>query len=271
MRASRSSLLALHVGGGGADQPPGRLLLDRHRLLIRGQVAAVPAQGAVAEVGDLVDQLQQGAVVADDHHDPRPGRDRVVEAAAGVQVQVVGRLVQQQHVGAAQEPGGQAEQDRLAARHLAHAPVQVEMGQPEPVQGGPGALLDVPVVPDGGEAVGGRLAPLDRLQRPAGPGDAEHLVDRQAGVQGQVLGQVAEAARDPHRPARGGELAGQQPQQGRLARPVGPDQAGAAGTDDEAEPFEDDLAVGPGELQVVDDDCLGHAPASVPASPRAMS
>ena len=67
------------------------------------------------------------------------------------------------------------------------------MGQPEPVQGGPGKLLDVPVVPDGGEAVGGRLAPLDRLQRPAGPGDAEHLVDPQAGVQGQVLGQVARA------------------------------------------------------------------------------
>jgi hypothetical protein len=111
------ALLALDVGGGGADQPLGRLLLDRHRRLVRGQVAAMPGQRAVAQVGDLVDQVQQ------------------------------------EHVGAAQELGGQAEQDRLAARHLTDAPVQVEVAQPQPVEGGPGALLDVPVVPDGGEPV----------------------------------------------------------------------------------------------------------------------
>jgi hypothetical protein len=105
------------------------------------------------------------------------------QLAARGQVQVVGRLVQQQHVGAAQELGGQAEQDRLAARHLTDAPVQLQVAQPEPVEGGPGALLDVPVVPDGGEAVLGRLAPLDGRQRPADPGDTEHLVDRPGGVQ----------------------------------------------------------------------------------------
>jgi hypothetical protein len=63
-------LLAAGLRGGRAGRLPGRLLLGRHRLLVRGQVPAVPAQGAVAQVGDLVDLAGPpggpGAVVAAD-------------------------------------------------------------------------------------------------------------------------------------------------------------------------------------------------------------
>jgi hypothetical protein len=104
----------------------------------------------------------------------------------------------------------------------------------------------------------GDLAALDGGQRPAGPGDTEHLLDRQRSVQGQVLPQVAEDAGDLHRAAGRDQLAGDQTQQGRLARAVGPDQPAAARTDGEAEPVEQHLTVGPGEPEVVDDDRVGH-------------
>jgi hypothetical protein len=58
---------------------------------------------------------EQFAVVADDHHHAGPGRHRVVEALARVQVQVVRRLVEQQDVRAAQEQRGQRDSDGLAA------------------------------------------------------------------------------------------------------------------------------------------------------------
>jgi hypothetical protein len=45
--------------------------------------------------------------------------------------------------------------DRPATGQLADAPVQPEVGQAEPVQGGAGALVDVPVVADGGAVLGG--------------------------------------------------------------------------------------------------------------------
>jgi hypothetical protein len=53
------------------------------------------------------------------------------------------------------------------------------VAQAEPVQGGAGTLVDVPVVADGGELLLGGLTPLDGAQRPARPRDAEHLVDRE--------------------------------------------------------------------------------------------
>jgi hypothetical protein len=104
----------------------------------------------------------------------------------------------------------------------------------------------------------GDLAPFDHTQRAARPGHAEHLLDRQADVQGQVLPQVAEAAGDLD-PATGRrQLSGDEAQQGRLAGAGGADQPGPAWAEHEAEPIEQDVAVRPDEPQVVDDDGVGH-------------
>jgi hypothetical protein len=155
------ALLTPDVRGGGPHGPLRRLLLGGDRLLVGGQVPAVPADRTVAELGDLVDQVQQRAVVADDHHHARPGGHGVVEAPPRCQVEVVGRLVQQQHVRSPKELRGQAEQHRLAARHLADAPLQADVAKAETVQGGVGAFVDIPVVADGGEVLLGGLAALD--------------------------------------------------------------------------------------------------------------
>jgi hypothetical protein len=87
----------------------------REQLLVRVQVAAVHADLAAGQVGDLVRQGEQLTVVADDHHHPGPGRHRVVQPLARVQVQVVSRLVQQHDVRAAQEQRGQRDTDGLPA------------------------------------------------------------------------------------------------------------------------------------------------------------
>ena len=90
-------------------------LLGREQLLVRGQVAAVHPDAPGGQVGDLVDQPEQFAVVADDHHDAAPEGNRVVEPPARVQVEIVGRLVEQHDVRTAQEQRGERGQDGLAA------------------------------------------------------------------------------------------------------------------------------------------------------------
>ena len=119
--------------------------------------------------------------------------------------------------------------------------------------GDPGAAQERQVVAghEQGAPVGG-----EGLGELAGAGQVEvvgRLVDRQGRVQGQVLAQVADPSGDPDRAAGRAELPGDQPEQGRLARPVDPDEGGPPGPDGEAEPVEQDAAVGPGEVEVVND------------------
>ncbi len=95
------------VGVGRADRAPGGGLLDLEHVLVGGQVPAVQAQRVAvvvaAQVRDLVHQGEQFAVVAHDQHDTGPGLDRRVEPPPRRQVEVVGRLVEQQHRRASQE------------------------------------------------------------------------------------------------------------------------------------------------------------------------
>src|SRR5690606_22362276 len=192
-------------------------------------------------------------------HDAGPRLDPVVQPAPGVAVEVVGRLVEQQDVGPAEALRRQPEQHRLAARQLPDPPVQVDMVAPETEQRRPGAFVDAPVFPDHREVLLGRVPALDGAYRPAYLRDAEHLVDRQVSVERQILTQMADGAGDRDRPAGGLELAGDQPEQGRLARPVATDQTGPSGSDGEAETVEDPIAFGPAEVQIVDHNSMGHA------------
>jgi len=168
----------------------------------------------------------------------------------GVQVQVVGRLVQQQDVRPGEELRRQPGHDGLAARQRGDGPVQADAAESEPVELGAGAFLDVPAVPDGGEVLLGGLAALDGVQRGARRADPQQVRDRGGAVEHEVLRQVADLAVDGHGPRRRAQLAGDEPEQGGLAGAVGPDQARPARAERGVEAVEDDGAVLPGVRQV---------------------
>ncbi len=241
------ALLAVHIGLGDPHHAFGGLLFHGERLLVRREVPAVPGDRPVPQVGDLVDPFQEFPVVADDDQDTVPGVDRRVETAARVQIQVVRRFVQQQHVRPGQQQRRQAQQHALAARHLADRAIEPDVAEAELVERGERTLLHVPVVTDRGEPFLADVARLDGVQRRTDPGDAQGGVDAQRGVQDQVLRQVADLTRRPDVTLDGREFARDQPQQGRLARAVEPDESGAAGPHGEMEVVEDRAAVGPGE------------------------
>jgi hypothetical protein len=149
-RASISSRRCRRTSA-SATRPFRRLLLGRERFPVRREVAAVHPDGSGADVDDLVDQLEQRPVVADHHRGAWPFGDQAVEPLPGVDVEVVRRLVEQQHIGILEEQRGQGDQHRLAAGDRADRPVQLDVSEAEPVEGCPGALLGVPVLTDGGE------------------------------------------------------------------------------------------------------------------------
>ncbi len=173
-----------------------------------------------------------------------------MEPAARVQVEVVGGFVQQQDVGAAQQQRGEPQQHRLAAGQLAGGPVQADVTEAEFAEGGQGALLDVPVVADGLEVLLGGVARLDGVQGGPPFGDAEGLVDAEAGVERDVLREQADLPGRADGAGGRDEFPGQQLEQGGLARSVGADEAGPAGSEGDVQAVEDGGAVGPGEGEV---------------------
>lgn len=159
-------------------------------------------------------------------------------------VEVVGRFVEQQDGGPRQEQGGEPQQHALTARHLPGGAVQADPVESEPVERGACPLLDVPVVADGREVLLAHVTRLDGVQGGPRAGDAQGLVDPQPGVQRGVLREVADATGGADGPGGRRQLAGQQFQQGRLARPVPADETGAAGADREVQPVEDGVPSG---------------------------
>jgi hypothetical protein len=87
--------------------------------------------------------------MADDEQHAGPGRYRVVQPLARVQVQVVRWLVEQDDRRTAKEQRGEGDQHRLAAGQLGHRAVESSRaGEAETVEPGQGAFLDIPVVTD---------------------------------------------------------------------------------------------------------------------------
>jgi hypothetical protein len=99
-----------------------------------------------------------------------------------------------------------------------------------------------------------RVAGRDRPQGRTLGGDTEQIGDGPARLQRQVLRQVGDVAGRPDRAAGRGQLAGHQPEQGRLATAIAPDKARAAGAEGDVEAVEHRGAVGPGEAEVGADD-----------------
>src|ERR1035438_3859499 len=170
-----------------------QVLADEHGdgVSRRGrQVAAVHPDVPAGQVGNPVRQPEQLAVMADDHQHAGPGRDRLVQPAARVQVEVVGRLVEQQDVRPSQEQGRECDTDGLSAGQPLDPVLQTQAGQAQPVQPGAGSLVGVPVVPDRGEGVRPGLAGLDGVQRVPGGGNAEQVRHGAASPEGDGLRQV---------------------------------------------------------------------------------
>ena len=183
---------------------------------------------------DAVDgAVQQATVVADQDQRAGIGLEIALQPDRGLQVQVVGRLVEQQQVRLREQQRGQ--------RH-AHPPAAGEFAA--------GALLCRLVEAEAGEdprrARRGRLGPdhgqaLVNLGQPGriaggfGLGQqgaafavrGQHRVEQRPAAAGRLLGHLADPhpARQPHVAGVGVQVTGDQPQQCRLAGAVAPDQA----------------------------------------------
>ena len=123
---------AVRLVGGGAE-----LLVAP--LLVLAEVALEPAHLAVALEREHVrgDAVEEPAVVADDDGAAGEALEAVLERAQRVDVEVVGRLVEQQHVAAALEHLGEVHAVALAAGQVADAlllvgALEVEAGDVRP-------------------------------------------------------------------------------------------------------------------------------------------
>ena len=92
------------------------------RLLVIREVAFVPHDHALAFKRKNVrgDTVEEPAVMAHHHHAARKIEDRLFERLQGLDVEIVGRFVEQQHVAAALKELGKVHAVALAARNFAH-------------------------------------------------------------------------------------------------------------------------------------------------------
>src|SRR5436305_7827970 len=200
-----------------------RLVLDAMRLERLGAArlahpvgvlaprALEPRRLAVALEREDVrrDAVEEPAVVGDHHRAAGEVEERLLERAQRVDVEVVGRLVEQEHVAPAAQELGEVDSVALAAREVADALLLVAAPEVEPRDVLAGIHLALPQ--------------LDRVEAAA-----DLLPDRRRRVEVgarlvdvRELNRVADAQYTPVR----GLLAGDHPEQGRLPRAVRPDDA----------------------------------------------
>jgi hypothetical protein len=119
----------LLVGGLGQGQVDGALLLEA------GVVAAVALQFALVDVDDDVHHaVQEIPVVGNDDQGAGIALEPVLQPEDGVQVQVVGGLVQQQQVGGAHQGLGQVQAHAPAAGEAGHGTVHLVPGEAQAVE-----------------------------------------------------------------------------------------------------------------------------------------
>ena len=130
--------------------------------------------------------IEEPAVVADDHRAAGERQQRLLERAQRVDVEVVGRLVEQQQVRAALEQLRQVDAIALAARQrpdlaLLVAPLEVEPGHVGARRDG--ALAELDLVVPAGDLFPDRLVGAKRVARLIDVADLHRLAEPQrAGV-----------------------------------------------------------------------------------------
>ena len=217
-------------------------------LEVGGVVAGVGHEHAVLErrhVGDA--GVHERAVVRDDEDGAVVGREELLEPQHALEIEVVGRLVEQQQVGMAQEELGEGDAHLPSAGELRGGLVELGHGESEAAQDGAGARFQL-IAAEALEALAGvavaveqrvarRLVLLDGdgmlelaehvsrfpdlvrgiddfLERALALGDAGFLLEI---ADGRV-------AREAHRALVGGLLAHEDLQQRGLPRAVGTDE-----------------------------------------------
>ncbi len=223
------------------------LLLGGDLLVVLARVPLDLADLAPVDAQDVGDDVvHEAAVVGDDQELAGPGREEALQPADRGDVEVVARLVEEEHLIVADQHLGQVEPDLVAARELGRPLLQVVRLEPEPHED----LLDPPdlVVRVGSQASG----PLEEDGR---FGETRLLLD----VADAVLAGLGD------RPRVRLILPGDHPEQGRLAVAVAPDDAHAlAAVDLEADGVEEGL-LAVALREVVDDD---HG--EIPACPEGL-
>ena len=201
--------LARLVGGLGFEPFDPLLALD-HEVEEAARVFGRRAVGHLDDVGgDPVDEV---AVVADEQQRLGPAGEMVLEPGDAVDVEVVGGLVEDQHVGRRQQEASQREPHPPAAGQLLHAAIGVAGGEPEAGEHPVGlgldgvaaelleAALELAVAGDHlvGLVAGGSGHPILQLgQLPLELGDvlgaSQRLLQHGALLLGrEVLGEIAE-------------------------------------------------------------------------------
>ncbi len=97
----------------GAD-----LGLGEHHVVV---AAGVGDDGLVVDIGDVgADVVEEVAVVRDDDEAAVVGAEIILEPVDGIEIEVVGRLVEQEDAGVAEEGLSEQDADFLAALELTH-------------------------------------------------------------------------------------------------------------------------------------------------------
>ena len=233
------------------------------KLALELVVAAAPeGQLLLVEMHDRVDRaVQQVAVVRDQKHRMRIFRDIVLKPQRAFEVEIVGRLVEQQQVGLRKEHGGQRHAHAPAAgegrgRALLRRVVEAEAGKDRRRAGLRRMRVDVgkPHV-DLGDAmrVGGRL--FLGHQCCALDVGLEHDLDQRLLGARRFLRHLADARvlRQADRAGLRREVAGDGPEQRRLAGAVAADEACLRARRQRQRGVVEEQASGDAERKVVDD------------------
>ena len=210
-------------------------------LFERGVGALVERQLAAIEMQDLVDRrVEQVAIMADDDHGARIVRQMIFEPQRALEVEIVGRLVQQQQVGRREQRRGERNAHPPAAgKFLASARLirgrKSEAAEDRSGAGGRRMGVDVDQpgldIRDPVRIVGGVGFPQQRIALEVG---LEHDLDQ---AFRPVRGFLGEAADAPARRDRDGtafdrQFAADRRKQRRFADPVAADEADAGARHD---------------------------------------
>ena len=217
------------------------LRLGDHHVVV---AAGVGDDRLVVDVGDVrADRVQEVAVVRDDDQRAVVADEELAQPVDRVEVEVVGRLVEQQRLRLAEERLREQHAHLLAALQLAHRPLVQRVGDVEACEQDRGVALGGVAVLFADDAfelaeahavvvghVGLRVERLALLERRPEPRVAhDHRVDDAELVEGElVLPEDAELVGPGDRALLRRQLAGQQLHEGRLAGAVRPGEAVAA-------------------------------------------
>ena len=229
----------------------GQELVEARRLLrLRMQALLAPAQIVVPVAGpvghlaavDLEDprgqRAQEAPVMGDEHQRAGPVAQELLQPVDRGNVQMVGRLVEQQHLGLGHQRPGQQHPALEPARQPRELLVSI---QPHAIQGGGHPLVQAPG-PRGfdaglhcGQGIGihrvGMGQPVVFGQHAAQFAQAgcDHVEHAAAGIAGHLLFQPghARAILHAHLAVIGQQLAGQYAQQGGFSSAIAPDQGNA--------------------------------------------